>query len=132
MNRTPEPLVMSDAEAQDVAYTLRDIKPEDIDSDWIDNMVHRLFTELEKQLSHVEKFSTDDKASARSVKNARALETLQRTMSQLTRMEAERVKYRKTNPKFTKEEALASMHRKLDQLLERQCARAADLESDKG
>jgi len=63
MNRTPEPLVMSDAEAQDVAYTLCDIKPEAIDSDWIDNMVHRLFKELEKQLSHLAKYSTDDKTN---------------------------------------------------------------------
>jgi hypothetical protein len=122
MTRTPEPLELSEAEAIDVAYTLRDLKPEDIDSDWIDDMVHRLFRQLERQLEHIEKFSNDDKASARSTKNARTLETLQRTMSQLTRMEAERVKYRKNNPKMTKEEALASMQRKLDLLIERQGA----------
>ncbi len=132
MTRTPEPLTQSDAEADDVAHTLRDIKPEDIDSEWIDNMVRRLFKELERQLSHVEKFSTDDKASVRSGKNARTLETLQRTMSQLTRMEAERIKYRRNHPKLTKEEALASMQRKLDQLLARRCASGVLRAPDKG
>jgi len=82
-------------------------------------MVHKLFKQLERELKQVEKFSTDDKVSARSAKNARTLETLQRTMAQLTRMEAERVKQRRAISRLTKEEALAAMQRKLDLLLER-------------
>jgi len=67
MTRTPHTLELSEAEAQDVAYTLRDIKPEDIDSQWIDEMVHRLFKQLERELKQVEKFSTDVFAAVTSI-----------------------------------------------------------------
>ncbi len=85
MNRTPGPLEQSDAEAEAVAYTLRDIKPEDIDLEWIQQMVNRLFNELEKQLKSVEKFAASAKPpeTAKFFKNAQTINTMQTILARL-------------------------------------------------
>ena len=85
MTRTAETLELSEAEANDVAYTLREIKPEDIDMEWINTMVNRLSRQLEKQLKSVEKYSAAAKPLEveRFLKNARTLSTIQKTLAEL-------------------------------------------------
>ena len=124
MSRIPEPLEMSDAEADEVASTLREIKPEDIDSEWLDDMVHRLFRELKRQLEAVEESAVSklmNEAPSRHA-NARTLDTLQRTLERISRMEAERTAKRVARSVKDAEEARASLQRKLDQFLARERA----------
>ena len=89
---------MSDAEAEDVAATLREIKPEDIDSKWIDEMVHKLFRQLKKQLKAVETFAGAAKPAeiARFNKNAETLQKFQRTLKELIDLEMQRDNARAT------------------------------------
>jgi hypothetical protein len=88
MTRTPEPLELSEAEAIDVAYTLRDIKPEDIVLEWIHKMVNRLFKELKRQLKSVEKFSAaaNPEQTEKYLKNARTIHSMQSSLSKLVEL----------------------------------------------
>jgi len=61
---TPGKLEQSEAEANDVAYTLREIKPEDLDIEWIAKMLNRLLKELERQLKAVENSEASAKPEA--------------------------------------------------------------------
>ena len=98
MSRIPGPLQMSDAEADEVASTLREIKPEDIDSKWIDEMVHKLFRQLKTQLKAVETFAGTAKPAeiARFNKNAETLQKFQRTLKELIILEMQRDNARAT------------------------------------
>ena len=91
MTRIPELLELSDADAKDVAYTHRDIKPEEIDLEWIQKMVNRLFTELEKQLKSVEKFaaSAEPVQTAKFFKNAQTIKSMQFTLASLFKLKTQ-------------------------------------------
>jgi hypothetical protein len=121
MNRTPGPLEQSDAEAKDVAATLHEVKPEDIDSKWIDTMVHKLFRELEKQLKAVETFAGTAKAGeiARFNKNADTLQKIQRTIKELIVMETQRDNARATKATRKPSDVREKLAQQLSEVVER-------------
>lgn len=76
---------------------LDDLDPNDINPDWLDNMVKRLFTEVQRQLSQVESFKAEtNTAVAEREKNARTLASLEQTLERLNRLDAERSAIRKS------------------------------------
>jgi len=92
MNETSSPLA-------DGALSLADlralgVKPQDIDSEWMDDMTKRIFTELKRELSQLEnskpKTEHEKQDAATRALNARTLDSLQRTLERLNRMEAQR------------------------------------------
>ena len=120
----PEALNLSEAEAEDVAYTLRDLKPEDIDMKWISNMVHRLLKELEKQLKAVEKFagSAQPHEVERHFKNARTLNTLRQTFAEAVKLKSDCDAKLKPSDEMKRGERRAALQRKFDQVVERELA----------
>src|ERR1700751_2514461 len=91
MPMTPRKLEQSEEEKQDVAYTLRVIKPDDINLEWIGTMVNRLLKELERQLKAVETSVASAKPEAvdERFKNARTLSTLRATFADALRLKAD-------------------------------------------
>jgi hypothetical protein len=75
------------------------VKPDDIEPEWIDQMVKRLFRELNRQLACIESTKPEDgdtrKASVRAA-NIRSLGAIERTLERLNSMEQERVARRQT------------------------------------
>src|SRR5262249_32612002 len=75
------------------------VKPDDIKPDWIDEMVKRLFKELNRQLACIESTKPEDadtqKASVRAA-NIRSLGAIELTLERLARMEQERIAKRQT------------------------------------
>lgn len=75
------------------------VKPDDIEPEWIDQMVKRLFRELNRQLACIESTKPDDgdakKASVRA-SNIRSLGAIERTLERLAKMEQERIAKRQT------------------------------------
>ena len=75
------------------------VKPDDIEPEWIDEMVKRLFKELNRQLACIESTKPDDgdtkKASVRAA-NIRSLGAIELTLERLARMEQERIAKRQT------------------------------------
>jgi len=92
-----------------------ELKPEDIDQNWMDLMVKRLFRELDRQLNQIEKGDTPKDASARAL-NARALAAMERSLGRLTRIEKERVSMRDTKIATPKDDKRAQLERRLTQL----------------
>jgi len=77
--------------------SLDDLDPNDINPDWLDNMVKRLFTEVQRQLSQVEGFKAESNTGvAEREKNARTLASLEHTLERLNRLDAERSAIRKS------------------------------------
>jgi hypothetical protein len=81
------PLTVAELRAEGIA-------PHDIDNEWMDDMTKRLFKELKRELSQLENAkptATNDKedAAARAL-NARTLDSLQKTLERMNRMEAQR------------------------------------------
>ena len=109
----------------DGALTLADlwalgIRPEDVDEQWMDDMVKRLFHELRKQMSQLETaLKKDDTAgdAVRRATNARTLAGLERTLERLARLEQQRALSRETKVAATNDDALGRLKRRLDQLL---------------
>jgi len=96
------------------------IRPEDIDEDWMDDMVKRLFRELKRQLSQVENAKPVEGREDGNLRaaNARTLANLERTLERLARLEQQRVLARETKVAAKDDDARAALERKLDQLLE--------------
>jgi hypothetical protein len=118
MTRTPSPRA-------DGALTLDDlralgIRPEDVDEQWMDEMVKRLFHELRRQLSQLEtaKAIKDTPVEAgRRATNVRTLVSLERTLERLARLEQQRALARETKVAAGNDDAVAALERRLDQLL---------------
>jgi hypothetical protein len=99
----------------------KNISAEDIPPGWIDDMVKRLFQELNGQLIRVERASSQrtDKKNAkdeyedlpdRAEQDARTLSSLQRSLAALTKMEIERKSLRnakKSKTRIETREAIA-------------------------
>jgi hypothetical protein len=96
------------------AATAPDPAPGDIDEEWLDQMVKKLFRELEKQLAAVTRSKPGD-ASARAA-NARTLNSLERTLERLARLERERAAVRERKVVRHDEDARAALERRLDKL----------------
>ena len=96
------------------------ICPEDVDEQWMDEMVKRLFHELRKQMSQLETAMKKDDSpeqAGRRATNARTLDSLERTLERLARLEQQRVLSRETKVAAKNDGARAALERKLDQLL---------------
>jgi hypothetical protein len=95
------------------------VAPEDIDSDWMDEMVKRLFRELKRQLSQIEaaKPGGDRADAAKRAADIRALSGIERTLERLVRMEQQRALVRETKIAANNDERRAALIRRLDQLL---------------
>jgi predicted FMN-binding regulatory protein PaiB len=115
MTRTPSPRA-------DGALTLDDlralgIRPEDVDEEWMDEMVKRLFHELRRQLSQLETAKDSVEQAGRRATNVRTLVSLERTLERLARLEQERALSRETKVAAGNDDAVAALERRLDQLL---------------
>ena len=117
-------LEQSEAEANDVAYTLREIKPEDLDIEWIAKMLNRLLKELERQLKAVENSEASAKPEAADLryKNARTLSTLRSTFADALRLKGDLDVKLKSASKKKPGEHRAALQRKFDQIFERERA----------
>ena len=61
-----------------------------LDPEWLDSMVKRLITELEKQLAAVADASKEGSTPVTRAADARTLAALERTLERLSRLERER------------------------------------------
>jgi len=95
------------------------VKPEDIDSDWLDSMVKRLFKALEVQLARIEATKPDDneprKAQVRAA-NVRTLSAIERTLERLARLEQQRAASRKVRTSARYDEIRAEVERRIDRI----------------
>jgi hypothetical protein len=96
------------------------VKPDDIDPDWLDEMVKRLFRELNRQLACIESTKPEDidtkKASVRAA-NVRALSAIERTLERLAQMEQERIARRQPKAAGRNEELRAQLECRINSLL---------------
>ncbi|HWA03879.1 MAG TPA: hypothetical protein VG819_10155 [Rhizomicrobium sp.] len=96
------------------------VKPDDIDSRWMDDMVKRLFKQLHTQLARIEATKPEDgdtrKASVRAA-NIRALDTLERTLERLARMERERTAGRTARETESREQIRARIQHRINLVL---------------
>jgi hypothetical protein len=104
-------------------FSTRGVKPDDVKPDWMDKMVKRLFSELQKQLARIEATKPDDNdtkcASVRAA-NVRTLSSIEQTLERLARLEQQRVAKRQTKMVVRKDELRASIQHKIDILLKHQ------------
>ncbi|HXC56095.1 MAG TPA: hypothetical protein VNU97_12430 [Rhizomicrobium sp.] len=99
------------------------VKPQDIDSNWMDDMVNRLFTELKRELAQLEnakpKVQHDRQDAAVRATNARTLDSLQRTLERLNRMEADRSARNATRGTINADEARARLEPRILEIVAR-------------
>jgi len=104
-------------------YSTRGVKPDDVKPDWMDKMVKRLFSELQKQLARIEATKPDDNdtkcASVRAT-NVRTLSSIEQTLERLARLEQQRIAKRQTRTVARNDELRASIQHKIDILLRHQ------------
>jgi len=93
------------------------VKPGDIDSEWLNDMVKRLFKELNRQMCQLEGLKEGSGTAADRAANARTLSSLERTLERLARMEREREALRQKKVARKNDEARDALIRRLDQLL---------------
>jgi hypothetical protein len=86
------------------------------DADWLDTMVKRLISELEKQLSRVSRAQDAGDAQSRAA-DARTLSSLERTLERLSRLETARAAVREKKIAKHDADARAALERRLDQRL---------------
>jgi hypothetical protein len=86
------------------------------DSEWLDDMVKRLISELEKQLSRVSQAQDAGDAQSRAA-DARTLSSLERTLERLSRLETQRAAVREKKIAKHDPDARAALERRLDQRL---------------
>lgn len=87
---------------------------DDIKSDWMDLMVKRLFSELNRQLLQIESQKPDIVDGGTRLQNARTLASLQHTLKELSHLEREREARRESKVKKTN--ARKTLESRLDQL----------------
>ena len=93
------------------------VRPDDIDSEWLDDMVKRLFKELNRQMCQLENIKEGTGSAPDRAANARTLSSLERTLERLQRMEREREALREKKVAKKNDEARDALIRRLDQLL---------------
>ncbi|HEY5347488.1 MAG TPA: hypothetical protein VIJ72_04795 [Rhizomicrobium sp.] len=86
------------------------------DEEWLDEMVKKLFRELEKQLARVGKAGARENASGRAA-DARTLSSLERTLERLARLERERAAVRERKVVRHDEDTRTALERRMDKLL---------------
>jgi hypothetical protein len=111
---TSDPVVAAENAAR---RTQEKLKPEDVDSDWLDDMVKRLFNELDRQMKQVEDSRTGQADAQGRAANARTLASLERTLERLSRTERERAAQR-TSKALTKDgNRRAEIERKIARII---------------
>ena len=107
MNATSSPL--ADGALSLDELRAHGVKPQDIDPKWMDDMTNRLLIELKRELSQLEnakpKTEFEKQDAATRALNARTLDSLQRTLERLNRMEAQRAASRAVKGQITPDEA---------------------------
>lgn len=93
------------------------VTPEDIDSEWMNDMVKRLFKELNRQMCQLEGLKEGSSTGPDRAANARTLSSLERTLERLARMERERELLREKKVAVKNDEVRDALIRRLDQLL---------------
>jgi CRP-like cAMP-binding protein len=93
------------------------VGPDDVDSQWLDDMVKRLFRELNRQMCQLENLKEGTSTGPDRAANARTLDSLERTLERLARMEREREALRQKKVARKNDEAREALIRRLDQLL---------------
>jgi hypothetical protein len=88
--------------------------------DWLDNMVRRLFLEIENQLKHVEKSDAPQNAGDEE-RHARTLASLERTLERLTQLEKQRSVVRQAQ-KMKGTDVKAELQRRVAQAIARENA----------
>jgi uncharacterized protein YlxW (UPF0749 family) len=95
------------------------VTAEDIPQGWMDDMVKRLFDQLNRQLIRLEDTKKDETekhdANTRAA-DARTLASLERTLDKLTRLEQQRALARETKVAAKNDDVLAALERRIDQL----------------
>ena len=86
------------------------------DAEWLDTMVTRLISELEKQLSRVAQAQDAGDAQSRAA-DARTLSSLERTLERLSRLEAQRAAVKEKKIAKHDADARAALERRLDERL---------------
>src|SRR5580692_6040013 len=89
---------------------------DDINSEWMDIMVKRLFKELNRQLAQVESLKPEQARAADRVQNARVLASLERTLERLARLEKDR-EGRRERKGLKNDDARKALERRLDKLV---------------
>ena len=106
------------------------VKPQDIDSDWMDEMVNRLFSELKRELSQLEnskpKTAHEKQDATVRATNARTLDSLQRTLERLNRMEADRATRSAAKGSISGAEARKRLEPRILEIVARIQSRARD------
>ena len=96
------------------------VKPDDIDPEWLDQMVKRLFKELQRQLACIESTKPDDgdtkKASVRAA-NIRSLGALERTLERLNSMQQQRIVKQQTNTAGRNEQLRIELECRINRIL---------------
>ena len=115
MPLTPDPQSADESAAFEGQET--QLKPEDIDSDWLDHMVRRLFNELDRQMKQVEDSRTGSTDAQGRAANARTLASLERTMERLTRTERERQAQRTSKAMSKNGNRRAEIERKIARII---------------
>lgn len=86
------------------------------DAEWLDDMVKRLISELEKQLSRVSQAQDAGDAQSRAA-DARTLSSLERTLERLSRLETQRTAVREKKVATHDADARTTLERRLDKRL---------------
>jgi hypothetical protein len=97
----------------------RAVHPEAIDDPWKDEIVHRLFRALERQLSRLENAERKHGSGRANscAANVRTLAAIERTLERLLQVEVQRAAIRETRATVDDDDALAELERRLDRLL---------------
>jgi hypothetical protein len=114
MSLTPDSKI---AAANAVRKQQEDIEDDEIDSDWLDAMVKRLFNELDRQMKQVEESRTGQTDSTGRAANARTLASLERTLERLARTERERATARNSKALQKDGNVRAEIERKITRII---------------
>jgi hypothetical protein len=95
MNETSSPL--ADGALSLAELRALGVKPHEINTAWMDDMINRLFVELKRELAQLENAKPDG-ANERA-QNSRTLNSLQRTLERLNRMKVQRAAHSDTSEK---------------------------------
>jgi hypothetical protein len=114
--KTCPPGQRSDAQVVAALEEMWEITSNDINTEWMDIMVKRLFKELNRQLAQVESLKPEQARAADRVQNARVLASLERTLERLARLEKDR-EGRRERKGLKNDDARKALERRLDKLV---------------
>lgn len=93
------------------------MRPDAPENEWLDDMVKRLMTELERQLKAVAEARGEEGTAQTRAADARTLAALERTLERLSRLERERNAVREKKVAKHDADARTALERRLDKRL---------------